>query len=283
MAAASINGVKLKQAIAEFGSLEKAVQNLKDQGDTLNKQKNKLTHENEELALAKKKLLADINGLNSQFNEQKAKLQSLAESLGKWERQYNLFQGFMAMLVGSPSVDSSLRSLVSLLQELAISGWMVTKNADDLRSHFVRTVMGDYLKCFHCKVCGAKFMVNKEPHYKSTSNYYECPSCHTSHGVEPDDSFLRAMVSEEQMANIVLVEKTLKENQAMEPLKVFLNLPCEICGQPMTEWSEQDVRRGVMGSGWGHTQCWNTTKGQARQFAKLVKEELEKRMRNPSK
>lgn len=59
-----------------------------------------------------------------------------------------------------------------------------------------------------------------------------------------------------------------------------LNLPCEVCGQPITEWTEEDVRRGVSGLGWGHTQCWNTTEGRARQFAKLVREELERRTRN---
>jgi hypothetical protein len=73
-----------------------------------------------------------------------------------------------------------------------------------------------------------KFIVNREPHYKSLGNYYQCPSCHTFYGVEPEDSFLKAMVSEEQMANFVLVEKTLKVNEALGPLKAFLNVPIVI-------------------------------------------------------
>ena len=151
-------------------------------------------------------------------------------------------------------------------------------NIDGLRSLFVRTIMGDYLRCFRCDTCGAKFIVNKEPRYKFYDNRYSCPVCYSSFGVKQDDSFLKAMVSEEQLENTRLVEEFQKENDALKPLKVFLDLPCEICGQPMTEWTEQDVRRGVMGGGWGHTECWNTTKGQARQFAKIVREELERRM-----
>jgi hypothetical protein len=129
------------------------------------------------------------------------------------------------------------------------------KNADEMRSLFVRTVTGEYLKCFRCKVCGAKFMVNKEPHYKSISDYYQCPSCHTSYGVEPDDSLLKAMVSEEQLENIVLVEKTVKENPTLEPLKAFLDVACEIRGKPITEWTEDSVKAAVEGRGWGHSKC----------------------------
>ena len=120
-------------------------------------------------------------------------------------------------------------------------------------------------------------MVNKEPHYKQFSNYYVCPACHFGSGVRPDNSFLKGMVSEEQIENIRRAEELQKENDALKPLKVFLNLPCEVCGQPVTEWTEQDVKRGVSGLGWGHTACWNTDKGQIKQFFKLVKEELERR------
>lgn len=283
MKAAKIDGIKLKQAMNKFGSLEATIEGLEYEKKTLEKEVAKAKAEKGQLKLEKQHLQSDIGDLNKQFDEQKKKFEALAANFAKWERQYHLFQSFIAMLLSSPSVDTSLESLISLLEELRKSGWAITKTLDDLRGHFVSTLMGDYLKCFRCKVCGARFMVNKEPYYKTFSNYYECPSCHTSYGVEPYDSFLKAMISEEQMENIALVEKTLKENKALEPLKVFLNLPCEICGKPMTEWSEQDLRRGVMGSGWGHTQCWNTTKGQARQFAKLVKEEMEKRMQNHSK
>ena len=98
--------------------------------------------------------------------------------------------------------------------------------------------MGDYLKCYRCDKCGAKFIVNKEPCRKYYITLYECPACHFSHQVTEDDSFLKAMVSEEQMENVYQLQQVLKENEALRPLKVFLNLPCEVCRQPITEWTE---------------------------------------------
>lgn len=275
-----IDFAKLNEALEKFDSLQDAIQHIEQDKLALEKQNNQLKQENENLMATKNKLTSQIEDMSGKIKGYQSQLQSLHNQIKMHGYQYELFCCFMAMVAESPSVTDSIDTLIASFQTLKESGWYLSKSVTDMRSLFIRTVFGDYLKCFYCKNCGAKFIVNKEPHYKSISNYYQCPSCHTHLGVEPDDSFLKAMVSDEQMDNIVLLEKILKENQAMEPLKVFLNLPCEICGQPMTEWSEQDVRRGVMGSGWGHTQCWNTTKGQARKFAKLVKEEMEKRMQN---
>ncbi len=273
MAKASVDGVKLKKALDEFGSLEKAVESRKLEVDTLSKQKQNLKQQNEELSLSSGKLKAGLDVLNKQIHDQKGKLELLTEKLGKWERQYNLFEAFLAMLDGSPSVDSSLKSLISLLQELAVSGWAITKSADDLRSHFVRTIIGDYLKCFRCKLCEAKFIVNQKPGF---SDYYECPSCHTSYGVESDDSFLKAMVSEKQVENITLVEKTLKENQALEqekkalePLKAFLDVPCQICAKPITEWTKYNVQAAIEGWGWAHDKCWHSDIGWIKVTLKL--------------
>jgi hypothetical protein len=44
------------------------------------------------------------------------------------------------------------------------------KNADEMRSLFVRMVMGDYLKCFYCDVCSAKFITNMKLKYKLLGN-----------------------------------------------------------------------------------------------------------------
>jgi len=146
MAAVKIDGARLKQAVEKFGSLEKTIDNLENEKEVLVKDSNNLQKVNEELKLAKKHLMADIDDLTTEFAEHKEKLQLLADNFGKWERQYNLFQGFITMLLGSPSVDTSLKNMISLLQELTESGWVITKKSDELRSLFVRTVMGDYLK-----------------------------------------------------------------------------------------------------------------------------------------
>lgn len=283
MKAKEIDYAKLNEALEKFGSLQEAIKHLEQDKLDLGKKNAQLKQENSTLTTTRNKLASQIKEMGTKVKSFQNQLQSLANQVKVHSYQYELFCGFMAMVAESPSVTDSIDTLIASFQKFKEPGWYLPKNSDEMRSLFIRTVMGDYLKCFRCKACGAKFMVNKEPHYKSISNYYQCPSCHTHLGVEPDDSFVKAMVSEEQVDKTRRIEELQKVNNALEPLKVFLNLPCEICGQPVTEWSEKDVRRGVMGNGWGHTQCWNTSKGQARQFAKLVKEELEKRMQNPSK
>ena len=79
------------------------------------------------------------------------------------------------------------------------------------------------------------------------------------------------------MENVYQLEQVLKENDVLKPLKVFLNLPCEVCGQPITEWTEYEVQKGVKEHCWGHAKCWNSDEGQIKQYMKLVKEELQKR------
>lgn len=283
MEAKKIDFAKLNEAVEEFGSLQKATAQLEKDKLALEKENTQLKQRNNKLAATGNILTGQIEDMNAKVKNYRSQLESLFEQIKVYGSQYELFCGFMAMVAESPSVTESIDTLIESFKKFKEPGWYLPKNADEMRSLFVRTVMGDYLKCFRCKQCGAKFMVNREPHYKYSSNYYYCPSCHTSLGVEPDDSFIKAMVSAAQLDNVRRVEELQKENDALKPLKVFLNLPCEICGEPMTEWSEQDVRRGVIGNGWGHTQCWNTPKGQARQFAKLVREEMERRMQNPYK
>jgi len=269
MVTTKIDGVKLKEAIDQFGSLHKALANLESRKKALEKEVIKRKKENHQLMLGKNKLVSGIEDLKKQFGAEKKKLESVAANVGKWERQYNLFQGFLAMLVGSPSAGTSLKSLISLLEELDKSGWVMTKTLDDLRGYFVRTIMGDYLKCYHCKVCGAKFVVNKEPHYKSIGNYNECPSCHTYFGVEPDDTFLKAMISDAQFDDILRIRDIQKENDTLKPLEAFLSVACEICGKPVTEWNEHNVKIAVEKYGWGHTKCWDSDIGQLRLLAKF--------------
>ena len=60
------------------------------------------------------------------------------------------------------------------------------------------------------------------------------------------------MVSDEQSENTRRIEKVLKENEALVQAKAFLNTPCEICGEPITEWNKQNVNIAVDGYGWGH-------------------------------
>ena len=259
-----VNGVKLNKALGQFGSLGKSI-------EAMQKKERKLTQHNAKLQLIEDNLSKQVQSLDSHFHKRQGQLQWLSDEIEHQRSQYDLFEGFLAMVAGSPSVTNSLEALIATFQKLADEDWSASHNTTELRSLFVSKVMGDYLKCYHCGSCGTKFMVNKEPQYKSISNYYQCPSCHTSHEVEPDDSFLKAMVSEKQMENIILVEDTLKENETLRPLKAFLNVPCEICGEPITEWTEDSVKGAVEGWGWGHSKCWNTDVGNLRLFSVLKK------------
>lgn len=281
MSAPKVNGAKLKQAIEAFASLDEAVEHLDKKRQALEKQNYQLNQESAKLKVARDKVFTEIKTVEQKLGHQKNELQLLSNKIEQYGRQYALFESFLAMVASSPSVTDSIEALIATFQQLSDEGWSTSKKVDDLRSLFVRTIMGDYLKCFRCETYGARFIVNKEPYYKFYNNHYYCPACHYGLGIKEDDSFLKAMVSEEQLKNTQRVEEFQKENEALRTLKVFLDLPCEVCGQPITVWSEQEVRRGVMGNGWGHTQCWNTTKGQARQFAKLVREELERRTHSP--
>jgi hypothetical protein len=166
------------------------------------------------------------------------------------------------MVLSSPSVSTSVKNLADLFENLDKTGWTVAKTPEDLRGHFVRTVMGDYLKCFRCKSCGARFITNAEPYYSSTANFYVCPCCHYALWVEPDDTFLKALVPGAQFNDILTISDIKKENDTLKPLKPFLNIACEICGKPITEWDEHNVKIAVEKYGWGHTECWKSNIGQ---------------------
>ena len=269
-----VNGVKLNKNLKQFGSLDKSI-------EAMQKKEKELKQGNTKLQIDKNDLSKQVQSLDSQFHERQGQLQSLSDKIEYYRSQYDLFEGFLAMVGSSSSTTDSLEALIATFQKLA-KGWQTVKTSDELRSMFIRTVMGDYLKCYRCDNCGARFIVNKEPCRKYHVISYKCPACHFSYQVTEDDSFLKAMVSKEQIENVYRLEQVLKENEALKPLKVFLNLPCEMCGQPITEWTEYEVQKGVREHCWGHAKCWNSDMGQIKQMVKLVKEELEKGTMDPS-
>ncbi|GAG26715.1 unnamed protein product [marine sediment metagenome] len=118
--------------------------------------------QNTELQLDKNNLSEQVQSLNSQFHERQGQLQSLSDKIEHCRSQYDLFEGFLAMVAGFPSSTNSLEGLITTFQKLAKS-WQTVKYSDELRSIFIRTVMGDYLKCYRCDSCGTRFIVNKEP------------------------------------------------------------------------------------------------------------------------
>ena len=149
-----------------------------------------------------------------EFKNYQSQLQALYNKIKVHNHQYELFCGFMAMVVESPSVTDSMDTLIASFQKLKETGWYLPKNADEMRSLFVRAIMGDYLKCFRCD---AKFITNKRPECKLFCNGYYCPVCHNWYAVKEDDSFLKALVSEKQLEETQHLGRVLELQQHIRP------------------------------------------------------------------
>jgi predicted RNA-binding Zn-ribbon protein involved in translation (DUF1610 family) len=192
-------------------------------------------------------------------------LQSIEDKINEFGHQFELFCGFLAMVNGSPTVTESIDKLIVLFQTLKEPDWYSLKTPEGLRSLFVNQVLGDYLKCFHCKNCGAKVIVNKPPYKKGFGYGYKCPSCHLGSYIVADDSFLKAMASKQQLEDTESLIKVKKEYDTLLPFKAFLNAPCEVCHKPVGEWDAFNVKLAIQGAGCGHTSCWNSELGKMRQ------------------
>ncbi|MFC2019350.1 cell division protein ZapB [Chloroflexota bacterium] len=265
-----IDLTKLNKAIDTFGSLQKANAQLETERLALEKKNAQLKQANQKMAATRDKLSGQAENLRATVKNYEGQIQSLYNRIKAHGPQYDLFSGFMAMVVGSPSVTDSLTTLLGIFQKLNGSGWYVNKNADDMRSLFVRTVMGDYLKCFRCDTCGARFITNKEPKHKYFGNGYYCPACHNSYAVKEDDSFLKALVSEKQLDDTQRLETVMEELKVLLPFEAFLDVPCEICHELVKEWDDYNIELAIQGIGYGHTHCWRSELGQLREFRKAI-------------
>lgn len=199
MVASKVDGVRLKQALEEFGSLQKAV-------DTLKIQKKALETDLSALAKRRANRLSEINRLDNTINEYKQNLAHLKEDFRKYKqgvdeymnsfkqfmRQYYRFESFVAMLQTSPSEKESIRDLASHILMIGEVVWKFHDQPDRLRHLFVTAVLGDYLKCYRCDRCGLKFIANKE--VKRPILLPNCPICGILSSLKADDSFLEVML-----------------------------------------------------------------------------------------
>ncbi len=223
--AKEIDVAKLNEALETFGSLQDAIQHMEQEKLTLEKDKSKLKHGKKELVETNVNLDSQKKYLEEKVRGYQNQSQSLFDQIKVYSYQYELFCGFMAMVAESHSVTDSIDILIASFQKLKEPGWSLPKNADEMRSFFIRTVMGDYLRSFRCDACGGKFMSNKKPEYTLFGNGYWCPVCHNWYGIKEDDSFLKAMVSEKQLDDTQHLEKVLEEYKVLEAFKAFLNAP----------------------------------------------------------
>jgi len=272
MSSLSVDSKKLGEALEKFGSLQSALEHLLDEQQALEAQVASFKKQNRRLAAQRDKQQRQNEELNNCLYKQKQELQDLSTEIEQHHRQYGLFAGFMAMLLGSPSVTYSVDTLIALFQRLQTPGWHYPETPDELRSMFIRSVMGDYLKSYRCERCGAKFITNKKPEqpWRGIGGYC-CPVCHLNYMVKEDVSFLELMVSDKkQLADVQHTEALLEESHKLKPFKALLEVPCEICNQPDECWDEYNVKLVIQGTGFGHTSCWNSEFGQRRQLTKAI-------------
>jgi chromosome segregation ATPase len=118
MATIRINGIKLKRAIGEFGSIQKAVEALQTEKLELDKYNSELKRENAQLKLDRDKLTAEVKTIQDQLAIKVKQLELLTERAKEYGHQYELFEDFVVMLATSPSVTGSVTALVALFQNL---------------------------------------------------------------------------------------------------------------------------------------------------------------------
>ena len=270
----TVDIIKFRQAIKQFESLEKAIEHQKSERASLHEYNQSLKRENASLVTQRSQLLQETGKLNESLDELRKQVQQQSELMEQCARQYGLFEAFVAMLLTSPSRTCPLETLISCLKGLADANWTTDENVDDLRTLFVCSTMGAYLKCFRCEKCGASFITNRQPYYEIIEDRYECPTCHSARHLRADDSFLGSMLGDEQLEAILWIRKLHEENQAMEALKAFLLVPCEICNEPITEWTAENVLRAYKGYGWAHHKCWDTPPGMSLLIDKVKKRVL---------
>jgi len=257
----SINGGKLKSALEQFGSLDQAIKSLQQLRQQLENKVKELNELVVRLQSKVKTLGEQIHSYDGQISDRNTRLARLNDILYKYNNQYSLFEGFLAMLFSSPSTGQALAGLAEMFPRLVNEGWSTDKPVEELRDMFVRTVLGDYLRCFRCSRCGNSFMVNKDPFFKYSSHYYVCPSCHTNLYLKPDDGFLKAMVSGKQLENVVLVEQYKTVYERLKSFEQLIGIECVVCHKPINKWDDTNIQNVLHGAGAAHTQCWGTNLG----------------------
>jgi len=268
---------KIKEAVEYYGSLEESIEALHKDKHALENHKKQLNDEVSALNTTRRSLESDISSLNADIATAREKILAEKEKIKQYSYQYDLLLSFLAMLVSSPSVSEATESLISLFRSLSQNIWYSSISFQDLRGLFVITVMGNFLKCYHCSHCGTQFIINKKPE-KKLITYYECPVCRLSSFITADDSFLKAMISKDQSENVYRTERLLDENERLKPLERFFEVKCEICDEPILEWTDNNVMKAVEGYGWAHNQCWRSNQG-----LKIIAEKVAERMREDNK
>jgi len=277
-----IQGMLIRRDMEKHHSLKKSNEALTNEVAIQNQEYARLKSKNSELNQNNDRIIAGTEENEKRFQDGSFKLDQLLMKINRYSRQYALFQGFLAMIGNSPSASRPIESLINSLQMIMRSGWYTSRTEKEWMGLFVQRVFGDYLQSFRCDHCGgSRFMISRGTNmaYK----YYQphCPVCHYSSWVKSDDSFLRAMVSEEQRENVYKAELLMKDNAILKPFKVLVDIPCEVCHQQVKDWTEDKVIKFATGLGWAHEECRKTFTGVMAQLG-LVSKYIPKIEEKPS-
>ena len=252
---------KLKRALSEFGTLEKAIQ-------VLRAQKQEGEGKVAGLSATEAKLRQEVHSLE----DRKATLSTVVDDLEakieekRW--QYEVFMGFMALVIAQEPQD------IARFAD-SVHRWAKVKIADVIfaRGKIVEQLMDKLVKSFRCSTtgCGAKFLVDRRS--QRYGEKYSCPACYSRLDAEPDDSLMDLFLSPPQIQEGKEIEKLRGEVERLKPLEVFLDIPCAVCCKPMRNtWERDDVEATFKACAWAHPECWKTTRGQSLYMKVFVRE-----------
>jgi len=192
MAISKVDGIKLKQAVEEFGSLQKAIAELRMTKNTLEADIRKLTDRMDTLERSSVEKTNALSQTKTAVREETDRLRRIIDTADRRGRQYMLFESLVAMLLNSPLTSKSLEDLADYILFLAKNSWITSQQPGALRQLFLTTVMGQHMHCYHCTSCGARFIVNMKPHPYRMG--YQCPVCGLSFSVISNDKLLEALL-----------------------------------------------------------------------------------------
>jgi len=249
---------KMREALSEYGSLEKAVQGLQAR-------KRQLESEIAGLLAAKAERHKEVASLENKKAGLSAAIRDLDAKLEKQRWQYRLFTGFMALVTAQESKD--IVQFVATARE-----WETVSITDPVsaRGRIMKQLMGSVVKFFRCSSCGTRFLLDRAP--QRPREKPRCPACSSWLDAEPDDSLLKLFLSSEQAREMSEVEKLRAEVERLKPAEVFLDIPCAVCDKPLPNTCRRDtVEKFFRARGLAHPECWKTPAGQLLQWGMVRK------------
>ncbi len=190
MTAAKVNTTKLRQAIREFGSLQKSIEILALRKKEIATEVLILSRELDVKKNSRAKYLNELDQLDSSIKERTEKLNEIFININRYSKQYRLFESFVTMMQTPPHTVEELEELAGTILVFSKMVWRSNILPEKMRYLFVETVLGNYLHCYRCDRCGLKFIANQE----AQSPSYRCPNCAYMSSMVADDSFLEAML-----------------------------------------------------------------------------------------